>query len=108
MTVLFLCRQFKSSPVLSYTYLYYVIVIISLISGKYETLVDDALLALHTINASHIQFPRLARTSGTADKLRNYYSLLQLPLIRKLYKLYKDDFRIFNYDLKNIIGFDLG
>ncbi|CAG9133488.1 unnamed protein product [Plutella xylostella] len=76
--------------------------------GKYETLVDDALLALHTINASHIQFPRLARTSGTADKLRNYYSLLQLPLIRKLYKLYKDDFRIFNYDLKNIIGFDLG
>ncbi|XP_045511309.1 carbohydrate sulfotransferase 11 [Colias croceus] len=77
--------------------------------GKYETLLDDSLLALHTINASNIvQFPRLAHTSGTAQKLRSYFSQLELPLIRRLYKLYKYDYRIFNYDLDNIVGFDLG
>lgn len=76
--------------------------------GKYETLLDDSLLTLHTINASHIQFPRLAHTSGTADKLRSYFSQVELPLIRKLYKLYKHDYAIFNYDLENIVGFDLG
>ncbi|XP_045763514.1 carbohydrate sulfotransferase 11 [Maniola jurtina] len=76
--------------------------------GKYETLLDDSLLALHTINASHIQFPRLAHTSGTSEKLRKYFSQLDLPLIRKLYKLYKYDFKIFNYDLDNIVGYDLG
>ncbi|CAG4943713.1 unnamed protein product [Colias eurytheme] len=77
--------------------------------GKYETLLDDSLLALHTINASNVvQFPRLAHTSGTAQKLRSYFSQLELPLIRRLYKLYKYDYRIFNYDLDNIVGFDLG
>ncbi|XP_034825653.1 carbohydrate sulfotransferase 11 [Maniola hyperantus] len=76
--------------------------------GKYETLLDDSLLALHTINASHIQFPRLAHTSGTSEKLRKYFSQLDLPLIRKLYKLYKYDYKIFNYDLDNIVGYDLG
>ncbi|XP_072937088.1 carbohydrate sulfotransferase 11 [Epargyreus clarus] len=76
--------------------------------GKYETLLDDSLLALNTINASHIQFPRLAHTSGTAEKLQKYFSQLELPLIRRLYKLYKYDYRVFNYDLENIVGFDLG
>lgn len=81
---------------------------IFLISGKYETLLDDALLALHTINATQVQFPRLSRTSGTSEKLHKYYSQLDLPLIRQLYKLYKHDYRIFNYHLDNIVGFDLG
>ncbi|CAH0700343.1 unnamed protein product [Spodoptera exigua] len=76
--------------------------------GKYETLLEDSTLALHTINASHIQFPRLDHTSGTAEKLHRYFSQLDLPLIRKLYKLYKHDYRIFNYNLDNIVGFDLG
>ncbi|XP_022820826.1 carbohydrate sulfotransferase 11 [Spodoptera litura] len=76
--------------------------------GKYETLLDDSTLALHTINASHIQFPRLDHTSGTAEKLHRYFSQLDLPLIRRLYKLYKHDYRIFNYNLDNIVGFDLG
>ncbi|KAL0849548.1 hypothetical protein ABMA28_013814 [Loxostege sticticalis] len=76
--------------------------------GKYETLLEDSLLTLHTINASNIQFPRLTRTSGTSEKLYRYFSQLELPLIRKLYKLYWHDYAIFNYDLDNIVGFDLG
>ncbi|VVD05327.1 unnamed protein product [Leptidea sinapis] len=78
------------------------------LAGQYETLLDDALLALHTISASHIHFPRLAHTSGTAEKLRNYFAQLELPLIRRLYKLYKYDYKLFSYDLDNIVGFDLG
>lgn len=89
-------------------YWYYFIDDIFYFSGKYETLVDDSLLALHTINASYVQFPRLAHTSGTFEKLYKYYTQLELPLVRKLYKLYKYDFRIFDYDLDNIVGFDLG
>ncbi|KAF9804242.1 hypothetical protein SFRURICE_020670 [Spodoptera frugiperda] len=73
-------------------------------NSKYETLLDDSTLALHTINASHIQFPRLDHTSGTAEKLHRYFSQLDLPLIRRLYKLYKHDYRIFNYNLDNING----
>ncbi|XP_013201224.2 carbohydrate sulfotransferase 11 [Amyelois transitella] len=76
--------------------------------GKYETLTDDTLLALHTINATHVRFPDMYHTSGTSDKLYSYFSQLDLPLIRKLYKLYLQDYRIFNYDLDNIVGFDLG
>lgn len=76
--------------------------------GKYETLLDDSMLALHTINASYVQFPRLAHTSGTSEKLYKYFSQLELPLVRKLYKLYKHDYRTFDYDLDNIVGFDLG
>lgn len=69
---------------------------------------DDTLLALHTINATHVKFPDMYRTSGTSEKLYRYFSQLDLPLIKKLYKLYLKDYRIFNYDLDNIVGFDLG
>ncbi|RVE43009.1 hypothetical protein evm_012321 [Chilo suppressalis] len=82
--------------------------VLSRVAGKYETLVDDSELALHTINAPQIRFPRLARTSGTADKLHRYFSTLELPLVRRLYKLYKQDYALFDYHLENIVGFDLG
>ncbi|KAI5643558.1 sulfotransferase family domain-containing protein [Phthorimaea operculella] len=75
--------------------------------GKYETLLDDSLLALHTINAPYIQFPHLAHTSGTAKKLHHYFSQLELPLIRKLFILYEHDYRMFKYDLNNIVGYDV-
>lgn len=75
--------------------------------GKYETLLDDVLLALHTIQVTGVNFPRLTSTSGTAQKLHKYYSQLDLPLIRRLYKLYKYDFKIFDYHLDSLVGFDL-
>ncbi|CAB3230479.1 unnamed protein product [Arctia plantaginis] len=76
--------------------------------GKYETLHDDAQLALKTINVTNIQLPHLSRTSGTAEKLHSYFSQLDLPLIRELYKLFENDYRMFDYNLNNIVGFDLG
>lgn len=91
-----------------YERILYTKIFFSFFPGKYETLLDDSLLALHTINASQVEFPRLAHTSGTAEKLYKYFSQLDLPLIRRLYKLYKYDYRIFDYDLDSIVGYDLG
>lgn len=76
--------------------------------GKYETLLDDSILALHMVNATHVPFPRDTRTSGTAQKLKKYFNPLPLSLIKKLYKIYEYDFKIFNYSLEDILGFELG
>lgn len=76
--------------------------------GKYETINDDSALALHMIGADNITFPKVTRTSRTSEKLRHYIDQLPLGLIRNLYKLYESDFKLFDYNLDDILGFELG
>lgn len=76
--------------------------------GKYETINDDSALALHMIGADNVTFPKVARTSGTGEKLQHYLDQLPLGLIRNLYKLYESDFKLFDYNLDDILGFELG
>jgi chondroitin 4-sulfotransferase 11 len=76
--------------------------------GKYETINDDSALALHMIGADNVTFPRVTRTSGTSEKLQHYIDQLPLGLIRNLFKLYEDDFKLFDYNLDDILGFELG
>jgi chondroitin 4-sulfotransferase 11 len=60
------------------------------------------------IGADNITFPKVARTSGTSEKLQQYLDQLPLGLIRNLYKLYEKDFKLFDYHLDDILGFELG
>lgn len=76
--------------------------------GKYETINDDSALALHMIGADNVTFPKVLRTSGTGEKLQHYLDQLPLGLIRNLYKLYESDFKFFDYNLDDILGFELG
>lgn len=76
--------------------------------GKYETINDDSALALHMIGADNVTFPTVTRTSGTSEKLLHYLDQLPLGLIRNLYKVYEKDFKLFDYNLDDILGFELG
>ncbi|KAG5671062.1 hypothetical protein PVAND_001277 [Polypedilum vanderplanki] len=76
--------------------------------GKYETINDDSALALHMIGAENVTFPKVQRTSGTSEKLQQYIDELPLRLIKRLYRLYESDFKLFDYDLDDILGFEFG
>lgn len=76
--------------------------------GKYETLIDDSGLVLKTLGVDWVTFPAGQRTSGTAEKLRRYFDNLPISMIRSLYKLYEKDFKLFGYNLDEVLGFELG
>ncbi|GLV36669.1 uncharacterized protein CBL_02496 [Carabus blaptoides fortunei] len=75
--------------------------------AKYERLVEDAEMLLNMIQAPYILFPQ-SRPSSTYKKLRMYFSQLSLHEMDKLYHLYKVDFKLFGYDLEDILGYDIG
>lgn len=74
--------------------------------GKYETLIDDSALALHLAGVN-ITFPTSQRTSNTHDLLREYFEQVPVGVTKSLYKLYADDFKLFGYNLEDVLGFDL-
>lgn len=74
--------------------------------GKYETLIDDSALALHLAGVN-ITFPTSPRTSTTHDLLREYFNQVPVGVTKSLYKLYADDFRLFGYNLEDVLGFEL-
>lgn len=74
--------------------------------GKYETLIDDSALALHLAGVN-ITFPRSQRTSGTSELLREYFNGVPVGVIKSLYRLYANDFKLFGYSLEDVLGYEL-
>ncbi|KAF2879410.1 hypothetical protein ILUMI_26759 [Ignelater luminosus] len=75
--------------------------------GKYEKFEEDASIILDMVNAPYVIFPH-SKSSQTSEKLRQYLRQLSLSDIEKLYRIYEIDFRLFDYNLESILGFDIG
>lgn len=68
------------------------------IIGKYETLEEDSEYTLRRIGAPpDLHFPPLV-ASRTASLVADYLASLPHNLSRKLYNMYKPDFKLFEYD----------
>uniref|UniRef100_A0A1L8ECK9 Carbohydrate sulfotransferase n=4 Tax=Haematobia irritans TaxID=7368 RepID=A0A1L8ECK9_HAEIR len=76
--------------------------------GKYETLFDDSALALYLTGAENVTFPSGHKPSNTRAYLRKYFDPLPISAIRHLYEVYSDDFKLFDYGLDDVLGFEFG
>ncbi|XP_037709586.1 carbohydrate sulfotransferase 13 [Drosophila subpulchrella] len=76
--------------------------------GKYDTLLDDSALALYLAGANNLTFPTGHKPSSTRANLRTYFDPLPIGAIRKLYDIYEEDFRLFDYALDEVLGFEFG
>uniref|UniRef100_A0A1B0G129 Carbohydrate sulfotransferase n=1 Tax=Glossina morsitans morsitans TaxID=37546 RepID=A0A1B0G129_GLOMM len=76
--------------------------------GKFETLLDDSALALYSAGADHLTFPTGHKPSSTRKQLRKYFDPLSISAIRRLYEIYAEDFRLFDYSLEDVLGFEFG
>lgn len=75
--------------------------------GKYERLIEDSEFILNAIHANDIVFPS-SKPSSTRAKMKKYYAQLSLTEFEALYKLYRNDFKLFGYELDDILGYDIG
>ncbi|EDV99293.1 carbohydrate sulfotransferase 11 [Drosophila grimshawi] len=76
--------------------------------GKYDTLLDDSALALYLAGAKNLTFPTGHKPSSTRANLRNYFDPLPIGAIRRLYEIYEEDFRLFDYGMDDVLGFEFG
>lgn len=74
--------------------------------GHYETISEDAKTVLDMVGAPPIVFP-MTRNGHTKDHLRWYFQQLSIYEIQALYKMYERDFKLFGYDLEEMLGYDL-
>lgn len=75
--------------------------------ANYEHLVEHSEQLLAMIGAEgKVSFP-LTRTSGTRKRMASYFAQLPIEDIAKLYEMYRNDFKLFGYELDDVIGYDI-
>lgn len=75
--------------------------------GKYESLYSDSDFLLNHIGVKNITFPRVQKTVSTSTYLSKYLPQLSYRTVSQLYKIYYNDFKIFNYNLQEYLGYEL-
>lgn len=76
--------------------------------GKHESLFQDSdFLLKHVAGVSDVRFPKGPDTN-TSTQLVKYFTKLDHNTILRLYSIFELDFKLFNYNLQNILGYEVG
>ena len=75
--------------------------------GHLETIQDDVQAIFKLLNVTNIRFPESRNTLSTDLKSERYFKQLTLHQIEKLYEIYQLDFKLFDYNLNGILGYQL-
>lgn len=77
--------------------------------GKHESLFQDSdYLLRHVVGApDDVRFPK-GPDSSTSARLSRYFAPLPHRTIVRLYGIFELDFKLFGYDLQNVLGYEVG
>lgn len=76
--------------------------------GKHESLFQDSdYLLKHVVGTADVKFPK-GPDSNTSTELVKYFTSLHHKTILRLYNVFELDFKLFNYNLQNILGYEVG
>ncbi|XP_050427012.1 carbohydrate sulfotransferase 11 [Adelges cooleyi] len=76
--------------------------------GKHESLFPDSdYLLKHMVGVADVKFPK-GPDSSTATQLNKYFTSLDHNTILQLYSIFESDFKLFDYNLQNILGYEVG
>ncbi|GAB0097159.1 Carbohydrate sulfotransferase [Sergentomyia squamirostris] len=75
--------------------------------AKFETLNEDQMYIIEKANISHIISPEWKNpgkgTKNTVDLIYDFYNELSEEQVRELYEVYKHDFELFDYSVKEFL-----
>lgn len=75
--------------------------------AKYETFATDVSALLEYIGLGDLEFPA-QRSSNTSQRLESYLRQLSVENVERLYRVFEADFKLFQYSLDQLLGFDFG
>lgn len=76
--------------------------------GKHESLFPDSdYLLKHVVGVANVKFPK-GPDSNTSTQLIKYFMSLDHNTILRLYGVFELDFKLFNYNLQHILGYEVG